>query len=330
MDVVLVGDERVVGAELNRLGESATSGLSITNAPQVVEMHEQPVRAVRTKPDASVVVAADLVASGECGAMVSAGSTGGVLASAIFRIGRMEGIARPSIATVIPFPGHPIVLIDSGANAQCKPFHLAEFGVLGAVFACVALGVAKPRVGLLNIGEEEGKGALLHQEAFTLLAAAAPSAGYEFCGNIEGHDLPKGRADVVVCDGFTGNVVLKLAEGTARVVLGELVKALSESENGPEAMTLLAADLAGIKERLNPEGEGGAHLLGVEGICVIAHGASSASSITSAVRQASEAIDAKLLEGIRDSLRIGPDAQTEMALSAGATGTAASGAGSDA
>lgn len=309
--VLLVGDEGVLTEEFKRIGEEGLleSGIELVHAPEVIGMAENPAAAIRAKRGASVSVCADLVSSGRCSGMVSAGSTGAAVAAAVLKLGRIKGVERPGIASYIPFPNHPIILIDSGANPECKASHLAQFGVMGALFARHALKIAEPRVGLLNIGEEEGKGAALHKEAHSLLAHNAghldaldeflafqrgaggspefESTFYRFVGNVEGYHMPLGVADVVVTDGFTGNVVLKLAEGTARAVIYELLAVLSEGRDA-RAMEELGRDFAEVKRRLNPEGAGGAYLLGVEGNCVIAHGAADAKAIQFAIEFASD------------------------------------------
>lgn len=336
--VLLVGDEGVLTEELRRIGEASIldDGLELVHAPEVIGMAENPAGAIRAKRGASVSVCAELVASGRCSGMVSAGSTGAAVAAAVLKMGRIKGVERPGIATFIPFPNHPVVLIDSGASPECKASHLGQFGVMGALFARHALKIAEPRVGLLNIGEEVGKGASLHKDAHALLAARAGrleeideligSAGeestfYRFVGNVEGYHMPMGAADVVVTDGFTGNVVLKLAEGTARAVIYELLAVLSEGRDS-RAMEELAKDFAEVKRRLNPDGAGGAYLLGVEGNCVIAHGAADARAIQYAIEFASDPEAAGLVEIMRSAfrgLKAVEEGGSRVATSAGAT-----------
>lgn len=266
----------------------ALGSITIEHAPEVVEMGEEPARALRSKPRSSIAVACSLVAEGRAAAVVSAGSTGAAVAGAVLRFGRIEGISRPAIATVIPFPAHPIVLIDSGANAECKPEHLVQFAFMGAVFAETALGYSPARVGLLNIGGEESKGASLHKRAFDLLrsAASASQCPFEFVGNVEGYDLPHAAADVVVTDGFTGNVVLKLSEGLARSLIQEIVGAISAKTSGETQVQAVGA-LLDLRKRVNADGMGGACLLGVNSLAVIAHGSSNSDSIAKAVLFAS-------------------------------------------
>lgn len=343
--VILVGDEGILTEELRRIGEAPLldDGLELIHAPEVIGMGENPAGAIRAKRGASVSVCAELVASGRCSGMVSAGSTGAAVAAAVLKMGRIKGVERPGIATLITFPNHPVVLIDSGANPECKATHLGQFGVMGALFARHALKIAEPRVGLLNIGEEAAKGAALHKEAHALLAkragrleeidAVIDASGseatfYRFVGNVEGYHMPMGAADVVVTDGFTGNVVLKLAEGTARAVIYELLAVLSEGRDS-RAMEELAKDFAEVKRRLNPEGAGGAYLLGVEGNCVIAHGAADARAIQYAIEFASDPAAAGLVEimkGAFRGLKIVDEGQRSAASQETATATAGAGA----
>jgi glycerol-3-phosphate acyltransferase PlsX len=263
---------------------ACTGSIEIVDAPEVVTMDDEPAKAVRSRPASSIAVACSLVTEGAATALVSAGSTGAAVAGAVLKFGRIRGIARPGIATVIPFPAHPIVLIDSGANAECQPQHFVDFALMGAVFADTALGRHPARVGLLNIGAEEGKGAALHREAFRLIKAAASTGAYpfEFVGNVEGYDLPHAAADVVVTDGFTGNVVLKLSEGIARSLIQEIVGAISAKTSGDVQREAVGA-LLDLRQRVNADGMGGACLLGVRSVAVIAHGSSNGDSICKAI-----------------------------------------------
>ncbi|MER3396351.1 MAG: phosphate acyltransferase PlsX [Acidimicrobiia bacterium] len=262
--------------------------LRIEDAPDTVGMGEEPARAVRSKPRSSIAVACSLVAEGKASAVVSAGSTGAAVAGAVFKFGRIKGISRPALATVVPFPAHPIILIDSGANADCKPGQLLDFAVMGSVFAEAALGHSPPRVGLLNIGEEESKGSALYKTAFNILRSVASlsECPFEFVGNVEGYDLPHGKADVVVTDGFTGNVVLKLSEGIARSLIQEIVSAIASKTTG-ETQAQAVGALLELRQKVNADGRGGACLLGVNGLTVIAHGSSNSESICRAILFAS-------------------------------------------
>ncbi len=277
--IVLVGDQRQLGEILAGAG----ADLPVVHASQRIEMSDDPATAIREKRDASISVAARLVKSGEAAAMVSAGSTGAALAASVFMIGRLDGVSRPAIASYFPTGS---VVLDMGANLSCRPADLAQFAVMGAALARTHYGMDKPTVGLLNIGEEAGKGRVLEREAYRLIEAIPH---VDFVGNIEGTDLVKAKADVIVCDGYTGNVLLKTAEGTAKMVFGFMLEAVSAPEY-TDALQVLAPAVLELRERLNPERAGGAHLLGIDGVVVITHGSSTRLSITTAVDTAAEAV----------------------------------------
>jgi glycerol-3-phosphate acyltransferase PlsX len=280
-NVVLVGDE----ARLAPILAEAGADLPIAHASETIDMSDDPATAIREKRDASISVAARLVRAGEADGLVSAGSTGAALAASVFMIGRLKGVSRPAIASY--FPSGSMVL-DMGANLSCRPSDLAQFAVMGAALARTHYGVAEPTVGLLNIGTEAGKGRTLEREAFKLIEAIPH---VDFIGNVEGTDLALARANVIVCDGYTGNVLLKAAEGTARMVMGFMMDAVSSPEY-EDAMQTLAPAVAELREKLNPERAGGAHLLGVKGVVVVTHGSSTRLSISTAVETAAAAADA--------------------------------------
>ncbi|MFQ5948548.1 MAG: phosphate acyltransferase PlsX [Acidimicrobiia bacterium] len=292
VDVVLVGDEGVVRSLLEDTG----TDLSVVHAPEHVEMGENPAVAIRRKKGASVTVAARLVAHGEVAGMVSAGSTGAAIAAAAIVIGRLRGVRRPAIATIFPI-GSGTVILDAGANIQASPKHLAQFGVMGSVLAQVYLGIEEPRVGLLNIGEEQGKGRELEKNAFRLLERMP----IRFVGNVEGRDLGTDKADVFVTDGFTGNVMLKVAEGTARVIDRLVLGPVSEQEEAVEA-AFLQQRLAALRQRLDPEAYGGAHVVGAKGVVVIAHGSSSRVAIANALQMAADGARSGLVRKIETAL----------------------------
>lgn len=279
IDVVLAGDETTLEGELAKLGAS----LPIVDAPDVIGMGDDPARALREMPEASINVAARLVADGEAKGVVSAGSTGAAMAAAAIRIGRLPGVSRPAIATVFPTPGSHTVVLDAGANIEVSPGQLVQFGVMGSVAANVLLGVAGPRVGLLSIGEEKGKGRDLEKAAYDLLEASH----IRFVGNVEGTDIAADKADVIVTDGFTGNVLLKTTEGTARLVASYIVDALGELPDEIRDQALPA--VAEVKALLDHETYGGAHLLGVKAVVIICHGSSTRAGIANALAMASEA-----------------------------------------
>jgi glycerol-3-phosphate acyltransferase PlsX len=301
--VVLVGDP-------DRLGD--TGGLPVIPAREIIEMHEDPGRAIRTKKDSSLLRAAEAVRDGAASAMVSAGNTGATMASALFRMGRIRGVARPAIATPIPVPGStPTVLLDAGANAECSAAWLVQFAQMGSAFAKQRFGIADPRVGLLSIGEEPGKGSPLVKETFALLAAGAAGPGVRFVGNVEGRDVMSDAVDVVVTDGFTGNVVLKTLEGSMKFAFKAVLAALSglPSSGGAEdaSTTALLNALMPLAAELDPETYGGAMLLGVDGVCIISHGSSSARAIVNAVRVAHHAASEGLVEQLRGATAIPSD-----------------------
>jgi phosphate acyltransferase len=266
--------------------------LEVVAASEVIAMDADAGTAVRTQKDSSLVRAAELVRDGKASAMVSAGNTGATMASALLRMGRMKGVARPAIATPLPVPGAstPTVLLDAGANAECQPQWLVQFAQMGAVYARGRYEVERPRVGLLSIGEEPGKGTSLVKEAHVALATtpALEAAGAEFVGNVEGRDLLTGTADVVVTDGFTGNVALKTLEGGLQVLIGSILGVFATNDETKGAAETLMPYLLPLYETMNPDNVGGAMLLGVKGVCIISHGSSSARAIVNAVGVAAE------------------------------------------
>ncbi len=290
-DVTLVGDASRIEALLTEVGFD----VPVVPATEVIGMGDDPAAAIREKKDASISVAARLVAEGTAGGVVSAGSTGAAMAAAAFIIGRLGGVARPAIATL--FPGGKIVL-DSGANLACRAEHLVQFAVMGAALATTLIGIERPRVGLVNIGEEQGKGRDLERAAYAGLAALD---GIDFVGNVEGRDIGTPAVDVLVTDGFTGNVLLKTAEGTAGLVQSVLFETLDKAPYR-EAAAALAPAFAEVKRRVDPEATGGAHLLGTKGVVVIAHGSSSRVAIANAIAMADEGASHGLVDKIASGL----------------------------
>jgi phosphate acyltransferase len=268
-----------------------TGALTVVAAGEVIEMGDEPGAAVRRKKDSSLVRAAEAVRDGRAAAMFSAGNTGAAMASALLRMGRIKGVARPAVATPLPVPGTtPTVLLDAGANAECQPAWLVQFAQMGGAYARARYGLDEPRVGLLSIGEESGKGNSLVKEAHGLLAAAG---GVHFVGNVEGRDLLTDEVDVVVTDGFSGNVALKAMEGALRCLSAAVEAALPA-----EAW----ATVAPVLEALDPETYGGAMLLGVEGVCVIGHGASSATAVANGIVVAAELARGDLVSALRSAI----------------------------
>ncbi len=289
--VALVGDE----TQITPLLDGRDVDVSVRHATEVITMDDEPRRAIRDKKDASVAVAARMVASGEADAMVSAGSTGAALASAAFLIGRIPGVARPGIASIFP-TGH--VIMDVGANIECKPEHLLQFAVMGSAIATVYKGIENPRVGLLNIGEEDSKGRDLEKGAFELLTN---SAAVNFAGNVEGRDLATDVADVIVTDGFTGNVLLKTGEGTGRVIQKMILETLAKPEYVDAVQELMPAFME-IRNMLSSEAVGGAHLVGTKGVVVIAHGSSSRVAINNAIEIAAEGATNRLVDKVSEGI----------------------------
>jgi glycerol-3-phosphate acyltransferase PlsX len=290
-DVVLVGRADAIGD---------AGDIPVVEASEVIAMDDEPGNAVRTKKDSSIVRAAELVRDGKAAAMFSAGNTGAGMAAALLRCGRLEGVSRPAIATPIPVPGAtPTVLVDAGANAECHAEWLVQFGQLGAAFSRVRYGIAEPRVGLLSIGEEPTKGTALVKETHQLLRAAA---GINFIGNVEGRDILTDDVDVVVTDGFTGNVALKTLEGAMKFLIGKVFEAIMSSDEAKAAGNVLLPALAPTADQLDPDATGGAALLGLKGLCLIGHGSSSAKAVVNAVRIAHELSEARVIDALAASV----------------------------
>jgi glycerol-3-phosphate acyltransferase PlsX len=275
--VVVCGRRRELEAELG----GAVPGIDLVDAADVIDSHDDPTAAVRAKPGSSMVTACRLVRDGSADAVVSAGPTGAMLAASLLHIGRVRGIQRPGIGVQIPTRGGPCLLIDSGANADARPEHLLQFGIMGSQFMHDVLGVDRPAVGLLSIGEEASKGNTLTIHAHALLAAAPD---LHFAGNCEGRDVLTGRFQVIVADGFSGNVVLKTLEGAARSLLMDVREAAESSLRTRVGGLLLRPAIRAIRERTDPETTGGAYLLGLRGLAVIAHGNSGRRGIANAIR----------------------------------------------
>ncbi len=292
---------RVFGPE-QALGLNRVEGVEVVPTTEWIGNDEDPVAAVRAKKEASVVRAAREVAEGRAEAMVSPGSTGATMAAATFGLRRLKGVQRPALAVQVPVPGKPVLLLDVGANVEVRAQHLVQFAFLGAAFSAAVLDVDRPTVGLLTVGEESGKGRDEVVEAHRLLSAAE---GIEFAGNVEGRDLPAAKVDVVVTDGFTGNVALKLLEGTARAVATAVGDAARSNPIASLGGLLLKPALGSLRRELHPDTTGGAILLGLRGVAVVGHGSSGAEGIANAVRLAARCAEvdavgrtaALLLEG---------------------------------
>lgn len=285
--------------------------IKIVEAPDMITMHEAPALAVRRKPNSSMVRALEEVKRGAAQACVSAGSTGALLAGGIFRVGRIKGIVRPALASVIPSTARPYLLLDCGANADCRPEYLAQFALMGSIYMEKVKGYAQPRVALVNIGAESEKGNELSKAAYALLS----ESGLNFKGNIEPRDIPAGAADVVVTDGFTGNVILKLTEGLAGMLMGMIKAELMASTVTKLGAALARPAFRNVKKRMDYTEEGGAPLLGVRGAIIKAHGSSNATAIKNALYQAARMVEGNIVDII----------ETQISALAGAEAQAAQG-----
>jgi glycerol-3-phosphate acyltransferase PlsX len=275
-----------------------THGLRLIEAPDTIGMDEKPAEAVRAKPNSSLVAACRAVAEGHADAVISAGNTGAMLAASFLELRRLPGVARPAIAVPLPARRGPSVLIDAGANADARPEHLLQFGHMGAIFAEEILGIPRPEVRLLSIGEEPEKGNHLTLQAHALLA----ESDLNFRGNAEAHDLLKGAADVVVTDGFTGNVALKLIEGTIRELLDALRAQITATTRGKLGGLLIRPAARALRTELDPDTYGGAYLLGLRGLVVIAHGNSGRRAIANAIRLAARGVERDVVGRLAERL----------------------------
>lgn len=276
--------------------------LEVIPALESIAMDAEPGSSVRKMKDSSLVRAAEAVRDGKASAMVSAGNTGATMASALLRMGRIKGVARPAIATLLPTPGSTsTVFLDAGANAECRPEWLVQFGKMGSVFAQHRLGISEPRIGLLSIGEEPGKGSPFVKEAYEEMSKASWS-GEVFLGNVEGRDLMSDEVDVVVTDGFTGNVALKTLEGSLKTLMMALFTALGERPEAAKAAEVLSPELGDLYNVFHPDSYGGAMLLGVKGVCIISHGSSTALAIENAIKVASEMVESDVVGSITSAV----------------------------
>jgi len=289
----LVGDEKAIRAELASLG-AISPKIQIRHASEVVEMGEAPALAVRRKKDSSIGRAAEMVKSGEADAVMSAGNTGAAVAASTLKLRTLAGVDRPAIATVMPTQKSPVVLVDAGANLDCTPEQLVQFAMMGSVYSRVILGRERPVVGLLSIGGEDSKGNEVTKRTF----ASLQKSPLNFRGNVEGRDIFEGDTDVIVCDGFVGNIVLKTSESTATAVTSWLKRELTANWIRKSACLLLRGAFRNLKRQLDPESYGGAPLLGVNGICIIAHGRSSRHAVYHAIRVAAESVQCHVNEDI--------------------------------
>jgi glycerol-3-phosphate acyltransferase PlsX len=289
--LLLVGARGAVEEELSRHAGAGSVDVEILDAPERIEMAESAAVALRRKPAASIRVAAEAVRDGRAAALFSAGHTGAAVMAAHAAFGRLPGVDRPALATIIPTLRSPAVLLDSGATVECRPQHLVQFAIMGSAYARVALGCETPRVGLLSVGEEESKGNELTREAHQMLK----SAPIAFVGNVEGRDVYSGEADVIVCDGFTGNVTLKISEGLVETVERLLLDELSSTVGTRVGYLLSRKAFLRFRKRVDYSEYGGAPLIGLDGLCVIGHGRSSAKAVRNAVAMTVKCVDDGLL-----------------------------------
>jgi glycerol-3-phosphate acyltransferase PlsX len=298
VEVILVGQSAAIRNEMQ--GTAEVKGLKVVEAPDIIEMDEHATDAVKAKPNSSINVGIRLVKEGKADAFVTAGNTGASMAAALLTLGRIKGIGRPALATIFPTgEGRLTMLLDVGANAECRPIHLVQFAHMGAAYMERMFGLTNPKVGLLSIGEEDTKGNQLTIDVNRALRASR----LNFIGNVEGKDLTRGVCDVAVMDGFTGNVVLKTAEGISELLFTEIRKAVELTPWNKAAGLVLMSELRKVKRRLDYAEYGGAQLIGVDGIVVIGHGRSNARAIFSAIRGARDAVNNKVLDTLRDVAR---------------------------
>jgi glycerol-3-phosphate acyltransferase PlsX len=299
LNVILVGPADALAPEIDRIAGGAPPSLSILDTPEFITMDEGPLMALRRKPRASITVAAETVARGDADALYSAGHTGATLLAAHAAFGVLPGAERPALAVLVPTLTGSAVLLDTGATLDCRPHHLLAFAVMGSAYAQVVLGVTQPRIGLLSVGEEAGKGTEVVREAHALLAASP----LRFVGNLEARDFFSGKADVIVCDGFTGNVILKVGEG-----LVETLVRLLRKELGPSFTTRLAGWLvkdawARLRARVDATEHGGAPLLGVNGLVLVSHGRSKARAVRNGIATAARLAEGQMVSRLRDALK---------------------------
>ncbi|MEM9219256.1 MAG: phosphate acyltransferase PlsX [Cyanobacteria bacterium P01_F01_bin.150] len=295
--VLLVGDQHVVDDCLSKHGYR-DAGFEVVPADSVVEMGEEPLVAIRKKRKCSINVAMNLIKEDQADAVISAGHSGAVMASALLRLGRLKGIDRPAIGAVFPTvqSDKPVLILDVGANVDCRPKFLEQFATMGSVYSRAVLGSADPQVGLLNIGEEASKGNDLALRAYSRLEK---NSAISFAGNAEGRDILSGEFDVIVCDGFVGNVVLKFAEAIGGSLLQILKEELPKGVQGKVGAAILKPNLKRVKKRMDHNEYGGGLLLGVNGICIISHGSSHAPTVFNAIRIAKEAVENQVLDQIQ-------------------------------
>lgn len=298
ISLTLVGHENIISEGLRSLNAPLES-FHIIDAKEVISPDEAPVTAIKRKKESSMVKAFELLRQDSGSVFISAGSTGALMAGGLLKVGRIKGIGRPALAPLIPTRKAPILLIDAGANAECKPENLIQFAMMGSVYMEKVLGRKSPKVGLVNIGAEEGKGNELTKATYPLLKDAS---NINFFGNVEARDIPAGIVDIVVCDGFTGNIILKLTEGLASNLFGIMKEEFTKNFISKMGALLLKPSLRGLKDSMDYAEHGGAPLLGINGGIIKAHGSSDARAIKNAIRQGKSFIDQAVLENIKDNI----------------------------
>jgi len=297
INIMLIGREEVLRDELAKLGDNFT-GIQIKDASEVVDMNDSASWSVRRKSNSSIAVCAKLVKEKHADALVSAGNTGAVTSAALIILGRLPGVSRPAIGITVPSEKKPVFILDAGATVDCKPKNLMQFAKMARIYTERVMGADNPSIGLLSVGEEEGKGNKLTLESFKLLE----KANLNFVGNVEGGDVPSGKTDIVVCDGFTGNVVLKLMEGVAGLLFSEIKRVMQTSFAAKAAGAILKPSLLELKKSLDYEEYGGAPLLGVDGVCIICHGSSKEKAIGNAVKVAAKTVRERVVEEIKEEI----------------------------
>ena len=300
-DVVLVGDEPTIVKLLKDYGAEKNPHLTTRHASEVIDMHEHPGIAVKTKKDASIVVATDLLRNKECDALVSSGSTGAAVAAALFHLGRIRGVGRPTIATPIPSLTGTTVLLDSGAKVDAKPQHMLQNAIMGSIYAELMLNIKNPRVGLLNIGEEEIKG---NEQTLATYPLLKELKNINFVGNIESRDIPAGAADVVVCDAFVGNAILKMYEGVAKTLLSEIKGAMLSSTRGKIGALLVKPSLKKVLKKYDISIYGGAPMLGLTGLVVKTHGNADATAVRNSIMQCIAFREQKINDQFREKMKL--------------------------
>lgn len=298
--IVLVGDETLIRSELEKYPEASSLAMEVVHTPEYVTMEDKPAAVVKQKPNSSIHIGLDLVEKGDCAAFVSCGNTGAILAIATLqKLKRMQGIHRPALGSIVPFRGKKIILIDVGANVDCKPEWMLQFAIMGEIYARQALKIEKPRIALLSNGEEESKGYVLIQETTPLFK----TAGFHFVGNVEPKEMVHAAADVFVCDGFVGNMVAKSLEAMGIVLFQSLSANIREGNLVQKIGGMVLRPIfRKVYQEFDPFEIGGVPLLGLNGVVVIGHGRSNALAVRNAIRQAREAVQGKIVEAIRESI----------------------------